>query len=100
MSAPDTYRGHRIEYDAAAATWRYVDTRAPVRTAPDRACGHCGRANTPEGHDACLGALPGVMNACCGHGDPRQAYIQFANGLIVRGFCRVESPLSVRRRGI
>jgi len=23
---------------------------------------------TPEGHDACLGKLPGVGAACCGHG--------------------------------
>lgn len=23
---------------------------------------------TPDGHDACLGELPGVKYACCGHG--------------------------------
>ena len=23
---------------------------------------------TPEGHDACLGAIPGAAAACCGHG--------------------------------
>ncbi len=42
-------------------------------------CGHCKRARTPEGHDGCLGELPGgVMNACCGHGGNAEgAYIQY-----------------------
>jgi len=41
-------------------------------------CAHCGKDPTPEGHDGCLGTLPHpVMNACCGHGDERMAYIQF-----------------------
>lgn len=49
----------------------------------------CGRVNPPEcqkcklppradGHDQCLGRLPGVMNACCGHTEPRWAYVQFS----------------------
>ena len=25
--------------------------------------------------DACIGRLPGVRGACCGHGDPDEAYI-------------------------
>lgn len=25
-------------------------------------------------HDACLGHLEGVVEACCGHGDPAQDY--------------------------
>lgn len=57
-----------------------------VRDDPVRTCGSCGCDNTTEGHDACLGTLPGVMNACCGHGDRDQSYIQFENGDIVRGF--------------
>lgn len=47
---------------------------------PDQRCGFCGLAKTPEGHDGCLGTLPGVMNACCGHGRPHEAYIQFEDG--------------------
>ena len=27
--------------------------------------------------DPCVGYLPGVYNACCGHGDPRKAYVCF-----------------------
>lgn len=36
--------------------------------------------------DACLGLLPGVANACCGHGTRAESYIQFTNGVTVRGF--------------
>lgn len=40
-------------------------------------CGHCGIDRTPEGHDGCIGTLENVMNACCGHGETKHAYIQF-----------------------
>lgn len=40
-------------------------------------CEHCGLEVTPEGHDGCIGTLEGVMNACCGHGKPEAAYVQF-----------------------
>ena len=40
-------------------------------------CGKCKKGPTKEGHDGCLGTLPGVMNACCGHGDINDAYVMF-----------------------
>ena len=41
-------------------------------------CTNCRKGPTPEGHDGCLGTLPGlIMNACCGHGDNNVAYIQY-----------------------
>lgn len=44
-------------------------------------CGHCGLSRTPEGHDGCIGTLPGVTNACCGHGGTAEgAYVQFSFG--------------------
>ena len=46
--------------------WVYEDTGEPVFG--ERACKRCGEKPTPEGHDACLGTLPGVVSACCGHG--------------------------------
>ncbi len=71
------HRGHPIiEHDGA---WYYADNGQPV-AGPPRECGECGQPNTPEGHDACLGTLPGVMNACCGHGDIGDAYVQFPDG--------------------
>jgi hypothetical protein len=33
-----------------------------------RACPRCGEMPTKEGHDACLGHIPDVRYACCGHG--------------------------------
>jgi len=33
--------------------------------------------------DPCLGCLPGVAFACCGHGD-REMYIAFENGVTIR----------------
>ena len=43
-------------------------------------CPKCGKLPTKEGHDACLGTLPGVKFACCGHG-ATQGYISFENGV-------------------
>ena len=78
------HRGHKIE-DIDGAFY-FVDTGESVPdTWRNRPCGKCGEPNTKEGHDACLGAIPNVMNACCGHGDDRCAYIQFNDGIIIRG---------------
>ena len=76
MAAKSKWRGHEmaIGYDGA---WRYCDNGQLVSNDPDRACNHCGLPQTPEGHDGCLGTLPGVMNACCGHGVEREAYVQY-----------------------
>ncbi|MFO1442926.1 hypothetical protein KDN24_06810 [Bacillus sp. Bva_UNVM-123] len=77
-------RGHQIEY--LNEEWVYSDTKEPtMKTHQERTCGHCNEANTREGHDACLGTLKGVMNACCGHGDINLAYIQLLDGYCVRG---------------
>lgn len=44
-------------------------------------CEKCGKGPTDKGHDGCLGTLPGnIMNACCGHGNDDQAYIQYCSG--------------------
>jgi len=32
-----------------------------------------------------LGELKGFMNACCGHGIAREAYIQFLDGFSIHG---------------
>lgn len=45
---------------------------------------------TDEGHDFCVTNLGGVVNACCGHG-VEEGYIQFDNGVIVRGMFTIEN---------
>lgn len=79
-------RGHRIERHESGEypLMVYSDTKQPVHENLDRPCGKCGKPNTPEGHDACLGTLPGVMNACCGHGDKSAGYVQFIDGRCFR----------------
>lgn len=62
---------------------RYVDDDELVVT---RDCGQCSIPTRPDGHDACLGRLPLVMNACCGHkGKYEGAYVQFTPRVCVRG---------------
>lgn len=50
-------------------------------------CGKCKKGPTLEGHDGCLGTLPDaeIMNACCGHGNDDQAYIQYWDGSRIAG---------------
>lgn len=79
----DYHRGNEIEYSQGA--YRYKDTLERVSDKTDRSCGYCGKENTKEGHDGCLGELPGLMNACCGHGNSRESYIQFLDGECIIG---------------
>jgi len=49
-------------------------------------CDHCDLPRTKEGHDGCLGSLPGVMNACCGHGEfGSGTYVQLLDGTSISG---------------
>ena len=77
------FRGHEIKF--INEVWIYADNNKLVSGDPDRACGHCDQLRTSEGHDACLGTLQGVMNACCGHGNPEDAYMQFSDRTCVYG---------------
>jgi hypothetical protein len=78
------FKGHEI-YNQDGC-WYFVDTNEPALTTwRMRPCGHCNMEYTPDGHDGCIGHLPGVINACCGHGKSAKAYIQFTDGSIIRG---------------
>ncbi len=68
------YRGHDIFF--IDDQWFYTDNNEPT-VGSKRPCGHCEKKITEEGHDVCIGVLPGVMNACCGHGIIVDAYVQF-----------------------
>lgn len=77
-------RGHPMK--ELNGVWFYCDNNDNVSdTWKNRECGECGRSNTKQGHDGCLGELTGVMNACCGHGVISESYIQFTNGKTVYG---------------
>lgn len=56
---------------------------------PEWVCPECGMKREVEcGPDPCIGLLPGVDFACCGHGGRRtqsgSGYIKFTNGTIIR----------------
>ncbi|KKN01166.1 hypothetical protein LCGC14_1130550 [marine sediment metagenome] len=78
------FRGHKIEL--VNNRWLFSALGKPVednwRKIP---CGICGEKLTEEGHDKCIGILPGVMNACCGHGQVDEAYVMFSDESILRG---------------
>ncbi len=77
------YRGHKIEEKNKG--WVFSGTRKLVRTMKNIKCGYCNQSLTKDGHDNCLGKLPGLMNACCGHGDIDEMYIQFLDGVCING---------------
>lgn len=65
MSRSNAY-GHEAEYNWDKNMWVYSDTKEPVTKA--RHCKCCGKLPTKEDYDGCIGELPGVKHACCGHG--------------------------------
>lgn len=74
-------RGHKIE--EVNGEWVYTDDKTPTNYRDY--CGHCGKSDTLEGYDGCLGTIPNIMNACCGHGDESMAYIQPYNRRSISG---------------
>jgi hypothetical protein len=65
--------------------WRYCDSGELAEGSAPRRCPLCDELPTREGCDPCLGRLPGVRYACCGHGIPDHGYIMFNNGCTLRG---------------
>ena len=86
MTARSHNRGNAIWFDELAQLWKYSDDDSLVRDGwQGRPCGKCGEITTKQGHDPCIADLPEVRNACCGHGNDCEAYIQFENGGSIAG---------------
>jgi hypothetical protein len=68
--------------------WIYEDTgeRLPATGGEIRPCKKCGKLFPLGEGDPCLGVLPGVNSACCGHGVSKASYIRFINGMVIQGF--------------
>jgi hypothetical protein len=75
------YRGHPVVCLEGEACERYAnDLTSTVDehgVSVERPCVHCGALAGPDGPDPCLGMLPGVVAACCGHGTVDEAYVLF-----------------------
>lgn len=78
--------GHLLYRVDRASPYLYADTGLPQDESPSRPCAACGRAIVHETPDPCLGMLPGVAFACCGHGVPGLSYVTFTDGTTLRGF--------------
>ena len=63
MVAKGHIRGHPVFY--IDNEWRYSNDKIVNK---DAICARCGKLPTSEGYDACLGYIPNVISACCGHG--------------------------------
>lgn len=84
-------RGHKIIWREEEEDWVYADNKKSIED-NERPCVACGKMPTDEGHDPCIANLPGVENACCGHG-VELGYISFEDGTTIRGdFARVDGP--------
>ena len=100
ISGRSHFRGHPIIY--IKEQWFYEDNKKPIPGwgGENRPCIKCGSSKwSGEGEvDECLGVLPGVTNACCGHGIQKHAYICFENGVVLRGF-KVSEKLKGKSNG-
>jgi hypothetical protein len=80
MEASSHYNGNFIRWDKKTKKWYYYDGTEADKP---KKCPKCHKLPDENEHDACLGNLPGVKNACCGHGG-HEGYIQFENDVIIR----------------
>lgn len=88
----ESLRGHPVYFDGE--DWRYQDDDSIAslgkHVRPCKKCGKLFEGSNVGDPDPCLGNLPGVDNACCGHGDRKASYIRFTSGVVVRGFDVIE----------
>ena len=77
------HRGYNI-YADNGQPWRYTEDDKLVAKV-EKPCFRCGHVHAKEAPDRCIGHLPGVLTACCGHGEPQKAYIKFKNGARIDG---------------
>jgi hypothetical protein len=81
------FRGHPVICLAGEAGERYADdltlTVDEAGQSVERPCVLCGLRAAPDGPDPCLGLLPEVRAACCGHGVD-EAYVVVSHGTVRR----------------
>jgi hypothetical protein len=78
-------RGHPVVCFAGEACERYADDLTPTvdeaGASVERPCVQCGLLSVPDGPDPCMGMLPGVRAACCGHG-VEEPYVVVGHGTV------------------
>lgn len=85
-----------MKYIYPEEKWVYVDNGIPVSNDPNRTCGYCNAPNRADGHDSCLGELPKVRNACCGHGIIEEAYVVLSDSKRYEGRDAIKIMQSIK----
>ena len=79
------FRGHPVVCLAGEDGERYADDLTPTvdeaGASVERPCVQCGLRAAPDGPDPCLGMLPDVKAACCGHG-VEEPYVLVGHGTV------------------
>ena len=95
MTATAHIGGHKVCWDEKLNEYLYQDGGQLVGKEALRDCKKCGKPMNWREPDPCLGILPGVAYACCGHG-AEEGYIYFHSGIVIRGefteISRTEKP--------
>ena len=74
--------GHKIHQDEDGE-WIWSEDNTPCSI--KKSCPKCKLFPMENGNDPCLGDLPGVVGACCGHGlEAQQGYLLFENGIRIK----------------
>lgn len=68
MTITASIRGNRVTWDEDRRLWLFDDGVASEEDI--RACTYCLQMPDEVGRDPCLGYIPAVTSACCGHGGP------------------------------
>lgn len=71
-------RGHSIVQQPNSSVWVFEDNLEPCYH--QRACIKCKIMATPFEADPCIGMLPDVKFACCGHGIKGKDYVLMNSG--------------------
>lgn len=66
MTITASIRGNKVTWDVDLQEWLFDDGVATKGEM--RACTYCHRSPDEVGRDPCLGYIPAVSSACCGHG--------------------------------
>lgn len=87
--------GNKVIWDEVNSVYKYKEDGVEVNKENIKPCPVCKKL--PADHcDPCLGKLPGVINACCGHG-LKKGYVKFENGIKIEGHF-VVSNFSVEKK--
>lgn len=98
MTAIGLIFGNPAYWDEDQTIWRWESNDEPAYRWGGKPlpCPQCGDLPTPEGHDPCLGHIPGVRHACCGHGLENGVIVWQATGGDRLRQARQERGLSLR----